>query len=212
MEYATVLFRTFFFYLLIILVYRFMGKREVGQLGIIDLIVSILIAELVSMSINNTNDSIFLSILPIILLVLFQVLLAYLSLKAPRIRELFDGKPSVIINKGQVNFKEMLHQRYNLDDLLSQLREKDIKSIKEVDYALLETNGKLSVFKKDNNKDFPLALILDGKINEEVLNSIKKNKQWLLNMLKKEYIELNEIFYAFYTKDNLYIITKEELL
>jgi len=212
MEYFIVLVRTLFFYILITIVYRFMGKREVGQLGIIDLIVSILIAELVSISINNINESIMLSVIPIILLVLLQVMLAYGSLKFPKLRKIFDGSPSLIIKEGKIIFKEMLKQRYNLDDLLSQLREQNIKSIKEVSYAVLETNGKLSVFTKERTNDYPLALILDGKIDKKVLKDIGKNETWLNNLLKKEYLRLDEIFYAFYTKKDLYIITKDELI
>ena len=81
-------------------------------------------------------------------LVLLQIILAKISLKNNKIRNLFDGKPSIIINRGKVNFKEMVKQRYNLDDLLTQLREKQIRSIEEVDYAILETSGRLSVFIK----------------------------------------------------------------
>lgn len=213
MQYLIVLFRTFIFYVLIMLIYRFMGKREIGQLGIVDLIVSILIAELVAISIDNIEESIFLSIFPILLLTFIQVGVSYFSLKNSKIRRLFDGNPSVIINKGKVNFKEMVKQRYNLDDLLVQLREKDIKSIEEVEYAVLETSGKLSIFrKKDKNfKDYPFPLILDSKIDYEVLNKIGKDSIWLNKLLDKENVNVSEIFYAFYTNKKLFIIKKDEL-
>ena len=167
MDYIIVLYRTLVFYIIITIIYRFMGKREIGQLGIIDLIVSILIAELAAISIDNRQESIFLSIVPIIALTIIQIFLAYLSLKNSKIRNVFDGTTSVMINKGQINFKEMIKQRYNLDDLLTQLREKHIRSIEEVDYAILETSGKLSIFKKDSNLfgEYPLPLILDSVID-----------------------------------------------
>lgn len=152
MEYITVITRTILFYILITVVYRFMGKREIGELGIVDLIVSILIAELAAISIDNLEDSVFLSIIPILLLVGIQMGMAQISLKNSKIRNVFDGEPSVMINRGKVNFQEMVNQRYNLDDLLTQLREKGIKSIEEVDYAILETSGKLSVFPKEKVK------------------------------------------------------------
>ena len=129
MDYLTVLLRTFIFYVLITIIYRFMGKREVGQLGIIDLIVSILIAELAAISIDNREESIFLSILPILFLLFIQILLSKISVKFPKFRNMVDGVPAVIINNGKINFKEMVKQRYNLDDLLTQLREKKIKTI-----------------------------------------------------------------------------------
>ena len=108
MELFNVVFRTFFFYFFITLAYRIMGKREVGQLGIIDLIVSILIAELVAISIENINDSIFLTILPITLLVGLELLLAYISIKSRTFRTIFGGKPSLIIVNGKINYHEMV--------------------------------------------------------------------------------------------------------
>lgn len=214
MEYVTVIIRTVIFYVLITLVYRFMGKREIGELGIVDLIVSILIAELAAISIDNLEDSIFLSVIPILLLVGIQIGMAKVSLKNGKIRNVFDGEPSVMINRGKVNFSEMIKQRYNLDDLLTQLREKGIKSIEEVEYAVLETSGRLSVFPKDKSKnsDYPLAVILDGKIQEDTLSQIKKTRKWLLEMLVKEKVELKEIFYGFYREKKLFIIKNSDLI
>lgn len=213
MDYFVVLYRSVLFYILITIIYRFMGKREIGQLGIVDLIVSILIAELAAISIDNREESVFLSILPILLLAIIQIGISYISLKSPKIRNLFDGNPSVIINKGQLNFKEMVKQRYNLEDLLTQLREKQIKSIEDVDYAVLETSGKLSVFRRQNKNvgSYPLPLILDGVIDMDTLKQIKKNRLWLFNKLKSDDIELENIFYAFYKNNDLYIIQYEDL-
>jgi len=129
MEILTVVFRTLLFYIIIALVYRFMGKREIGELSIMDLIVSILIAELAAMSIDKYKDSIFITIIPIIALVIVQIVVAKISLKNAKTREVIEGEPSVIINRGKVNFEEMLKQRYNLDDLLTQLRGESVKSI-----------------------------------------------------------------------------------
>lgn len=213
MDYLIVLERTILFYIIITVLYRFMGKREVGQLGIVDLIVSILIAELAAISIDNRTESIFLSIIPIVVLVLIQMGMAYYSLKNQKVRDAFDGTPSVMINRGKINFKEMVKQRYNIDDLLTQLREQHIKSIEEVDYAILETSGKLSVFKKKDNRfgDYPLPLILDGKIQEDTLKQIQKNEKWLQKTLTEEKVNIEDIFYAFYQEKNIFIIKKEDL-
>ena len=132
MDLLIVLVKTLFFYWMIVLVYRFMGKREVGELSIVDLIVSVLIAELAAMSIEQYDKSIFLSLIPMIVLVLLQIILAKLSLKHPHLRTLLDGNPSIIIEKGKVNYKELVKQRYNLEDLLTQLRAREIKSLEEV--------------------------------------------------------------------------------
>lgn len=209
MDVLIVLFRTLLFYVIITVVYRFMGKREVGELSIMDLIVSILIAELAAIAIDKYKSNLLITIIPICVLVLVQIVIAKISLKSPNVREKIEGVPSVIINRGKINFKEMLKQRYNLDDLLTQLREKGIRSIDEVDYAILETSGKLSVFEKGNNKNFPLPVILDGEIDYETLAQIKKDEQWLDKILKERSLNLDNVFYAFYKDKNLFIIEKE---
>ncbi len=208
-----VLIRTIFFYFFILVMFRIMGKREVGQLGIIDLIVSILIAELVAISIENINDSIFNTIIPIASLVGLELLLGFISLKSKKFRTFFDGAPSIIIDRGKVNYKEMVRQRYTIDDLLFELRQKGIKSLENIEYALLEANGKLSIFeKKLTDTNYPLPLIIDGQIQYSTLSKINKTRIWLEYILKKKHIDLNEVFYCFYKKTNLYIIKKDDTL
>ncbi len=207
MNYAVLIIKTIFFYFFIVLVYRIMGKREVGQLGIIDLIVSVLVAELVAISLGNQENSIFIAVIPIFILVLCQIIMSYLSLKNKKVRKILDGKPSIIINKGKIVLKEMIKQRYNMEDLLTQLRDKDCASTADVDYAILETSGKLSVFKKDNS-NFPLPIIIDGVFDIETLKQIKKDETWLKNNID---CPIEKIFYAFYKNNNLYIIKKNEL-
>ncbi len=214
MEYVNICIRTTLFYFFILLIYRIMGKREVGQLGIIDLIVSILIAELAVLSIEELDKSIFISIIPILTLTLLQTLLAYFSLKKPKFRILLDGNPSLIIKNGKVNFKEMTKQKYNLDDLLVQLREKGFKSIEEIEYAILENNGTLSVFAYEEEKDnyLPLPLILDNKIQEDTLKHLHKDSKWVLNLLNKRNINIEDVFYAFYKDKNVFIIKNDDLI
>ena len=206
-----VFYRTILFYLLVIISYKIMGKREVGELSVFDFIISMLISQLIAISIENYKDSIWFVIIPLATLVFFQVAIAKISLKNNKFRNIIDGKQSVIISKGKLNFSEMVKQRYNLDDLLIQLREKQIRSIEEVDYAILENNGKLSIFvKQDKDKNvFPLPIILDGIIQEDNLNFINKQKDWVLDILKKKKINLADVFYAFYKNDQIFIIKKD---
>ena len=211
MSFLIVLWKTLFFYFLIMIIYRIMGKREVGELSIMDLIVSIFIAELAAISIDNYKESIFLSVIPIVVLVVIQLVISRISLKSSMMRNILDGNPSVIIDRGKVNFKEMLKQRYNLDDLLVQLRSRGIKSIEEADYAILETSGKLSVFKRsdDKSRSYPLPIIIDGKIQKDVLFQIGKDSMWLMEALNKEGYLLEDVFYGFYQKKRLFLIRKE---
>ena len=213
MSYFTVLWKTLFFYFLITVIYRIMGKREVGELSIMDLIVSIFIAELAAISIDNYKQNIFLSVVPILALVIVQLVVSRISLKSAKIRSILDGDPSVIIERGKVNFKEMLKQRYNLDDLLVQLRNRGIKSIEEVDYAILETSGKLSVFRRDDdrNRVYPLPIIIDGKVQKDVLYQIGKDMVWLMDTLNRENYQLEDVFYGFYQKKKLFLIRKEAI-
>ena len=188
-----------------------MGKREVGQLGIIDLIVSILIAELAVICIENYNKTMLYSIVPIIILTVLQIILAYLSLKLPKIRNILDGKPSIIIKNGQVNYKEMIKQKYNLDDLLTQMRDKGYKSLEEINYAILETNGTLSIFDKKQDRNLPLPLILDSNIEIDTLRLLNKDKKWIYDLLDKKNVLLDEVFYAFYKDKNIFIIKRSDL-
>ena len=214
MELLTTVLRTLFFYFFVTFAHRIMGKREVGQLGIVDLIVSILIAELVAISIENVDKSIMLTIAPISLLVVIEIALAYLSTKSRWFRQVFTSKPSVIINHGVINYKEMIKQRYSLDDLLVSLRQASIKSIEDVEYAFLESNGKLSIFKYNlfkTDSAYPAPIIVDGVIQENTLKNIRKNKIWIKLYLRKQNINLEDIFYAFYKNGKIYTILKSNV-
>lgn len=214
MEIINVLLRTLFFYFFILLCYRIMGKREIGQLSISDLSISILIAELIAISIENKNDTTLLTIVPILLLVFLEVIFSILQLKINGLRRILDGKPSIIIEKGNLNIKEMVRQRYSIDDLLLALREKNIKSIYNIEYALLEQNGKLSVFKKNPlnlSDEYPLPLIVDGNIETGTLKYMKKTREWLKNKLKEENLNINNVLYAFYRNNKIYIVKKNEV-
>lgn len=204
-----VLVRTIFFYFFILLCYRLMGKREIGELSVSDLTISLLIAELVAISIENETETIFLTIIPIVVLVFLEIGLSFLELKFHRVKKIIDGKPSVIINKGKINLKEMFRQRYSLEDLILALRCEGIKGINEVDYAILETNGNLSVFKK-NHKDsnYPLPLIVDGEIDEGALLSIKKDYVWLRKKCLEYEVNIKNVLYAFYKNKVIYIIKR----
>ena len=216
MDYIKIIFRMSFFYFFILIIYRMMGKREVGQLGIIDLIVSILIAELVVISVEDTSISILYSLVPVICLVTLQILLSYSSLKSSRVRELLDGTPSFIIKYGKINYNEMIKQKYNLDDLLVQLREKGFRNIEDIEYAILENNGTLSVFEYNKNKlvkrsPLPMPIILDGKIQYETLREMDRDDSFIYKMLDAKKVELKDIFYAFYKDKNIFVIKYSDL-
>ena len=135
-------------------------------------------------------------------------------MKSSALRNLVDGKPSLIVNRGRVNFKEMVKQRYNLEDLMTQLRAREVRSLEEVDFAILETSGKLSVFLKQQGKSghFPLPLILDGEIQQDTLKYLHKSRSWLLENLEREKVSLEEVFYAFYKETRIFIIKNKDCI
>ena len=213
MEYVKIIIKISFFYFFIILIYRIMGKREVGQLGIVYLIVSILIAELVAISVEDASKSIMASVIPIMCLVFLQIILSFASLKNDKIRSLLDGNPSFIIKNGKINYQEMIKQKYNLDDLLTQLREKGYRNIEDIEYAILENNGTLSTFPyadKRKKTPVPLPIILDGKIQYDVIHEIGSKEDFINTFIKNN--NVNDIFYAFYKDKSIFIIKYKDLL
>ncbi|MCZ4249464.1 DUF421 domain-containing protein [Bacillus amyloliquefaciens] len=206
-------FRTIVLYIIILVIFRLMGKREIGELSILDFVVSIMIAEIAVLAIENVEDQLLHTIVPIVILMIIQVSLAFVSLKSQKIRQLLDGKPTTIIKQGKIDERAMRSQRYNFDDLLMQLRENNIERISDVSYAVLESSGKLSIVKKKNNKDKQLEtpLIVDGVVQNEHLDRIGKDKQWLeKNLAKRGYRDLSEISFCTFTDGAFFIDIKNE--
>ncbi|GAB6929387.1 DUF421 domain-containing protein [Paenibacillus sp. JCM 10914] len=158
MSHLTILIlRTILMYVVIFITMRVMGKREIGKLSIFDLVISIMIAEIAVFVIEDIHRPIWEGLAPIAVLVAIQVGLAYISLKNRSIRLLAEGKPSVLVSRGKLHRREMAKQRYNLDDLMLQLRGKDIDSIEDVDFAILETSGQLTVIRRDRDENWNQA-------------------------------------------------------
>lgn len=205
--YGIISLRVVVVYLLIVLIFRLMGKREIGELGIIDLVVFIMIADIAVISIERYNESFFKPLLPMGILVLIQVIFSHFSLRSRSFRKLVDGEPTIIIKDGKIIEKQMKKQRYNFDDLLMQLRENNIRFISDVEFAILEPTGKLSVIKKEKNKTgYTVGLIIDGELQEEKLSELNLNKEWLYDELNKRGIKnLKEISFCSYENGKLYI-------
>lgn len=174
--------KTLIIYFLIIFTLRFMGKREIGQLGLFDFVVLLLIADVSSVAIDDNIsflDIEFLKkLLPVFTLAITQKLLAILSLKINKLRNIIDGNESIIIYKGKLNIKEMKKQNYNVNDLITQLRLKNVKSLSQVEHLILENNGEISVFLyHDKNVDTSSST---NKMNQ-VHSSVKPYEQSNIN-------------------------------
>lgn len=210
-ETLIVVLRTIFFYVLIILIFRIMGKREIGELSILDLVVYILIAEIAALGIETPPGNLLHSVIPMLLLMTIQITMALLSLKSKKFRDIVEGKPAILINKGKIDEKEMKKQRYNFDDLLLQLREQNIRNIADVEFAILETSGKLSVFEKDKKEgSITIPLIIDGVIQEKNVDRIGKNNLWLRQQLRNRgYKEIKDISFCSFQNGKLFIDLKD---
>lgn len=202
-------FRTVLFYIILLLALRIMGKREVGELGVIDVVVFIIMAEVAAFSLDSTDKKVLEAIVPIAILLCIQLISSYISLKSKKFRDLVDGDPSVLIRNGEIIETEMRKLRYNLDDLFQQLREQNIGSVQEVTFAFLEPSGNLSVFTKEDTQPV-LALISDGVIQIRHIEIIGKTEEWLINELKKQGVnDYRKVFYCSFEKNKLKYQLKE---
>jgi len=191
--------RTVILYLAVLLAVRVMGKREVGELSAFDLVVAIMIAELAAMAVDRLDLPLYHGMIPIFTLVGMEMLFSWFSLKNHMIRGLVEGMPSIVIDNGKIVEKELRRLRYSLSDLLGQLRQKDIYNIADVQFAILETSGDLSVVLKADKRPLtpedlglstklewlPAPLIFDGKIHRNNLAKLNLDESWLLAELKK---------------------------
>lgn len=216
-EHFIIIGRTLLLYCIIIIIFRLMGKREIGELSILDLVVFIMIAEMAVIGIEDVKEPLINTIIPMVLLMIIQIVLAFISLKSQKFREIVDGKPTLIIENGKIDEKAMKQQRYNFNDLLIQLREKNIESVSDVEFAILEPSGKLSVFEKDKenkhkqNRNLDLPLILDGVIQESHLIRINKTNLWLRQELRKRgYHDMKKISYCSYHDGMFFIDSREK--
>lgn len=192
-----VILRTIILYSMVVIVMRVMGKREIGQLQPFELVIAIMISELAAIPMANTGVPLINGIAPILTLLMAQVVLSFISLKSNRARAIICGTPSVLIENGKIKENELKKLRYNLNDLLEQLRAKNIPNVSDVEFAILETSGQLSVIPKSQKRPIipedmniptkyeglPYPLIVDGEIIHKNLQKLNLDVAWLHQQL-----------------------------
>ena len=217
--------RTLILYGLVVLVMRLMGKRQIGQLQPFEFVVAIMIADLASVPMQNRDLPLSTGIIPILTLLVVQVSLAFLILRSPKMRRVICGSPSILIENGHLRRQELTRLRINTDDLLEQLRAKNYANLEDVEYAILETNGQLSVIPKSQRRPvnpadlqlptqyegLPLNLIVDGRIVRESLTVAGLDENWLHVQLSRHGLAGPEdVFLASLdTEGHLYFCRKE---
>ncbi|MDB8556523.1 DUF421 domain-containing protein [Turicibacter sanguinis] len=199
-----------FFYVVILVCYKIMGKRELNQLGAVDVVINILIANIAASGIVEESFWVD-SFGGVVMIVTLQVLMSKIQLHKTKVRDIVDGEPSLIIKNGRIDYSELGKIRIDLDDFIMLLRTQGVVNPGDVQYAIIEKNGKLIVFeKKLPTKVFPLPLIVSGSIKEKALQSFGQSKQWLKDTLRKhEVTNLNEIDYLFYEEHKFIIYTRQ---
>lgn len=191
--------RSIILYIIILIVMRLMGKREIGQLQPFELVIAIMIADLASIPMTEAGIPIWSGIIPILALLIMHLIISMMNMKSIRMREIVCGKPTILIYRGKIDGKALKKERFTINELEERLRGNNINNIGDVEYAILETSGQLTVIQKPNKRntipeDFNIMpdyegisydLVIDGVIMRENLQKIGKNYEWLKKSVQK---------------------------
>lgn len=186
-------------YLLVLIVMRLMGKREISQMQPFELVIAIMIADLASVPMADTGIPIFNGIIPILTLLAFQLIISAINLKSINLRAIICGKPRILIYRGKIDEKALKKEKITINELQERLRQTNIFNIGDVEYAILETSGQVSVIQKPEKRntipeDFnilpdyegiPYDLVIDGQIMHENLRAIGRDENWLKKQVEK---------------------------
>ncbi|MEW5784080.1 MAG: DUF421 domain-containing protein [Bacillota bacterium] len=221
-----VMFRTLILFTIVVLAMRVMGKRQIGQLQPYELAVLIMISALAAIPMEDIGIPLFNSIIPIILLMAFQVLVAFAAMKSERLRAIISGRPSILIKNGIINEHELKELHVNINDLLEQLRIAGYPNIADVEFAIFETDGEITVIPKSqcrplqprdinlatNYEGLPHSLVIDGNVNYENLDKVKLDELWLKGELRQFGItDIKDVLFAnLDTEGRLYYQLKEK--
>lgn len=203
--------RTLILYAIVVIVMRVMGKRQIGQLQPFELAIAIMISELAAVPMQNTGIPLINGFIPILTLLAAQIAMSFIALKSVRARGIICGKPNILIENGKINEKNLRKEMYTLNDMLEQLRIQGSANIADVEYAILETNGQLSIIQKSQKRPLspedlnistkyeglPLDFVIDGNVNHKNLEKANLDVQWLKSELRKLGInDLKEVLFA----------------
>ncbi len=220
--------RTFLLYLVVIVSMRLMGKRQIGQLQPFEFAVAIMISELAALPLTESDRKLHHAIIPIAVLVVCQLLISLISIRSVRLRGYICGKPAILVRNGRMLEKNMRKEMCTINELLEQLRLQNVQNVNDVEYAVLETNGQLSVILKsqkrpvtpeDLNIDtkyegYTIDLIIDGRLMDRTMKSMNISREWLDQQLREKGVtDYRMVFYASVdSSGNLFVQKKGECL
>ncbi len=207
----TIIIRSVILFILVIAALRLMGKKQLGELQPSELVTTILISNIATLSLEDQSIPMIIGIVPILMIVCIDVFMSGIMLKSVRFRKLVTGSPRVIITDGVIDQKELKNLRYTIDDVLEAMRDSDIFDITHVRYAIVETTGKINFFRKDEGKtDPPGVIIKDGLLIEEGLVKAGLGKEWLYDTLKRRNAEQKSVFLLTACGDGSYTMILKE--
>lgn len=221
---AVSLIRTILLYIVIIAAVRIMGKRQISELQTSELVVTLLISDLASIPMQDTGQPLFSGLVPIGILVVCEVAISALMVKNSKFRKVVCGKPIIIINDGKVDQNEMRRLRMTIEDLFESLRQLNIFNINDVSYAIVETNGKMSIMKKPGKETttanmlgvmvpetgIDAVVISDGEISDFSLSLCSKSHDWIEGILKGKNLSVQDVFIMTANKKGDYTIIEKE--
>lgn len=213
MNLLILVFRTLILYFAVVTSLRIMGKRQLGELQPSELVVAIMISDLASVPMQDIDIPLLTGIVPVLTLIVAEVIMSYFSLKFKSVRHFVTGKPSIVIYNGQIMEKELEKLRFNLNDLVSELRFNGQPDISNVEVAVVETSGKLSIIPKDDNTPtdgMPCMVISDGSFNKEELCRSGHSEHYIKEELKKQGIDsIKEVFIAVVDKNDKFFVQRK---
>lgn len=208
---VSIVVRTVIVYILLTFALRIMGKRQLGELDVGDLVSTLLISELAAIPIDDPDIPLMNAIIPILLVISTEIILSTIKNKSAFLKHTFDGEPVYIIYNGRLLQKELEDNRISLDELLSELRAQGVFDISEVKYAIIEQNGTLSVMKKGDDEVIAHTLIIDGELLSDTVYRIGLDKRWIESKLFESEIEKDDVFLMTVNEEgNVNIIKKEK--
>ncbi len=209
-----IFFRTLILYFTVVVSLRTMGKRQLGELQPSELVVAIMISDLASVPMQDIDIPLLTGIIPVITLIMAEVLLSFIALKSKWARKVISGEPSIVIYNGKIIEKELRKLRFNLDDLISELRFNGSADIRDVEVAVVETSGKLSIIQKQNasaGENVPFMVISDGSINEEEVKRSGRTLSSIKKELEKQGIKsIKKVFIASISDDGSMFVQEKE--
>lgn len=181
----TLFVRTVVLYFVLVVFMRLMGKRQIGELQLTELVVTLLIADLASIPMQSNDIPVLTGLIPMTVLLVLEIGMSYLTLKCPRFHRLLSGSSVIVIDHGKIDRNALGKLRFTLEDLLEGLRLQQIGRIEDVAFAILETNGQLSVFRNEDTKTLPLPVILDGHLDQQTMRRVGVTEEWVMHYLKR---------------------------